>query len=201
MAVLALRDPSPAALTPAGTVTPDATEDPSTPPFEEPHDVPALEALLPTALAGTALQSQSWDGTTFLTDDAWSASINAFLTKAGKSPADFQVAQAFDPEQAVETGVSVYRVTGAKADAVLDALIAAWKGDDPEMTVSKVTLDGKAMTKAGFGADTPSSYLFIRDDVVFDIEAVDDKVAIAVLAALRAPGAPASPAASASLTP
>ena len=205
VAVLALRDPSTAAAIPTRTIDPNATDAPTEAPFVEPHGVPELEALLPTELTGTALQRQSWDGDVFLTDDAWSTSMSAFLTKTGASPSALQVAQAFDPEQVLDASVWVYRVTGATGAAVHDALIAAWKGDYPDMTVSQVTLDGKEVTKASFGADTPSSYLYLRGDLVYDIEAADDKVAIAALAALPIPGASSrpsvSPAASASPAP
>lgn len=207
VAVLALRDPSPAAVIPIETIDPNATDEPTEAPFVAPHDIPELEALVPAELTGTALQRQSWDGNVFLTDDAWSTSMNAFLTKAGKSPPDLQVAQAYDPDQVLDASVWVYRVTGAKGAAVQDALIAAWKGDYPDMTVSQVTLEGKEVTKAGFGEDTPSSYLYLRGDLVYDIEAADDKVAIAALAALPVAGASSTPSgspavsASASATP
>jgi hypothetical protein len=208
VAVLALREPSEIAVTPSETFDPIADEDPSSAPFEEPHDVPELEALLPTELTGVALSRQSWDGDTFLTDDAWSTSMTAFLAKAAKVPSDLQVAQAYDAEQTLDASIWVYRVTGAEAAAVQDALIAAWKGDFADMTVSQTTLEGKEVTKALFGEDTPSSYLFQRGDLVYDVEAADDKVAIAAIAAIDAlpvPGASsrpsASPAASASPAP
>lgn len=201
VAVLALRDPSPAAVAPLETVDPNATDEATQAPFAETHDVPELEGLLPTEVAGTTLLRQSWDGDAFLTDDAWSASMNGFLTKVGRTPPDLQVAQAYDPEQALDASVWVYRVTGVKGAAVQDALFEAWKGDYPDMTISQVTLDGKEITKGGFGEETPSSYLYVRDDLVYDIEAADDKVAIGALAALPRPGASASPAASASAAP
>lgn len=198
VAVLALRDSAEPLSAIGADVTPDpnAAEDPSSAPFEEPHDVPELEALLPIKLTGVALSHQSWDGDTFLTDDAWSTSMNAFLTKAAKIPSDLQVAQAYDPEQTLDASVWVYRVSGVKAAAMQDALIAAWKGDYPDMTVGQVTLDGKDVTKAGFGEDTPSSYLYQRGDLVYDVEAADDKIAIAALAALPVAGASSAPAVS-----
>jgi hypothetical protein len=201
VAVLALRDPAEPSSAIGAAVTPDpnAADEPSSAAFEEPHDVPELEALLPTELTGTALLRQSWDGDIFLTDDAWSTSMNAFLKTAAKVPADLQVAQAYDAEQTLDASVWVYRVAGTKAAAVQDALIAAWKGDYTDMTVSQVTLDGKEVTKAGFGEDVPSSYLYQRGDLVYDIEAADDAIAIAAIAAIAAmpaPGASSRPAAS-----
>jgi hypothetical protein len=194
VAVLALREPATAAVvTPSDSADPNATQDPSVPPAADTHDVPDLEALLPTAVNGTALQLQSWNGGGILTDDAWSTSMTAFLKGAGKTAADLQVAQAYDPNQALDGSFGVYRVVGLATTSVHDALLAAWKGDYPDMKVSQLTLDGKAVTKADFGQDTPSSYLYQHGDVVYDIETTDEKVASAALAAIPTPGAAASP--------
>ena len=56
----------------------------------------------------------------------------------------------------------VYKVDGVAATALRDALIAAWKGDYPEMTVSQVKVGGKDVTKGDFGEDTITSYLYIQ---------------------------------------
>jgi len=203
-AVLALRDTSSAAVAaedaPEDTFDPNATDEAADAPLAETHDVPELEGLLPTEVSGTALVRESWAGAV-LDSDAANASMDAFLTKAGKTQADFQIAQAYDPEQTLDASVRVYHVTGITAAAIQDALIEAWKGDYPDLTISRVTLDGKEITKGGFGEDTESSYLYQRGDHLYDIEAADDKVATAALAALPAAGAAASPAASASRAP
>ena len=192
--VIALRAPSSAALgSPTDSFDPNASEDLSVPPVAETHDAPDLEALLPTAINGTTLEIQSWTGDGILTDDAWSTSVTAFLTTQGKTPADLAVAQGYDPNQVLDGSVGVYRATGVAATALRDALVAAWKGDYPDMTITQVTLGGKEVTKGGFGADTASSFLYIRDDVVFDIESTDEAIATAALAALPLPGASGAP--------
>lgn len=208
VAVLALR---PAASAEAGVPTdsfdPNASADTEVPPVADTHDAVELESLLPTTLSGTALQAQSWDGDGLLTDDPWSTSMTSFLTAACKVPADLRVAQSYDPNQALDASVGVYHVVGVDATALRDALMAAWKGDYPDMTVSQVTLGGKDVTKGNFGEDTITSYLYIRDDKVFDIESSDEAIATAALAGLPAPdGSPApapagSPAAAASCVP
>ena len=134
-----------------------------------------------------------------MTDDPWSLSIAAFLAAACKVPADLHVAQAYDPNQVIDAAVLVYKVDGVAATALRDALIAAWKGDFPEMTVSEVTVGGKDVTKGEFGEDTITSYLYVSGDVVYDIESADEAIATAALAALPEGGAapirprPASP--------
>lgn len=202
VAVLALR-PGPSAEAVASdsldSFDPNASDNTgSEPPVADTHDVPALEAALPTALTGTALQVQSWKGDGVLTDDAWSTSMTTFLTSSGKTAADLQVAQAYDPNQALDGSIGVYRVVGLPATAVRDALIQAWKGDYPDMKVSDLVLGGATVTKGDFGADTIASYLYLRGDLVYDIETTDEKVATAAIAALPAPGASGAPAPSGS---
>lgn len=192
--VLALHDTSTAALAnPSDSFDPNASADSSVPPVADSHDAPELEVLLPTDLSGTALQIQSVTGDGLLTADEWSTSITSFLTSVHKLPADLLYAQASDPVGALDALVSVYRVAGVEATTVRDALIQAWKSGSPDLKVSQVTLDGKAVTKADFGADTAASYMYTRDDLVFDIETTDVKIATAALAALPVPGASASP--------
>ncbi len=201
VAILALGDNRVAQTSPTDTPPPVGSDEPSLPPLADSHDAPALEALLPGELNGTVLQAQSWTGDSVLTDDGWSTSMTAFLTKAGKTAPDLQVAQAFDPTQAFDGSVGVYRVAGVGASALRDALIAAWKTDYPDMKVSQVTLGGKEVTKGDFGQDSVASYLYIRDDLVYDIETTDEKIASAALAALPGPGASRSPSPAASPSP
>ncbi len=191
--VIALR-PSTAAQSPSDSFDPNATEDPSVAPVANTHDAPELEGLLPTQLNGTTLEIQSWKGDGILTDDGWSKSMTTFLTSVGKTATDLHVAQAYDPSQALDGSVGVYHVAGIAAPALRDALLAAWKVDAPNLTVSQVTLGGKAVTKGVFEEGTASSYLYMRDDYVFDIESTDESIAAAALAALPEPGASGAPA-------
>lgn len=197
VAVLTLGRSSVAVASPSESLDPDATDEATLPPVADTHDAPELEAVLPLELSGTELQVQSWTGDSVLTDDAFSTSLTTFLTKAGKTPVDLRFAQVYDPTQALDGSVGVYRVAGVEATAVRDALVAAWKVDYPEMVVSTVTLDGKEVTKCDFGEETIASYFYVRDDLVFDIETTDEAIAIAALAALPAPGTTPSSAPSA----
>jgi hypothetical protein len=197
--VLVLRPgPSAEAEVPIESFDPEPTDDPDVPPVADTHDALALESLLPATLSGTALEVQSWDGEGLLIDDPWSMSMSAFLTAHCKVPADLRVAQSYDPNQALDAGIGVYEVDGVEATALRDALIAAWKGDYPEMTVSQVMVGDKDVTKGEFGEDTITSYLYIRGDVVYDIESSDEAIATAALAALPDPDTSAAPAASGS---
>jgi hypothetical protein len=190
----------------ASASIPDDTSIPSDngstePPVADTHDAPELEALLPTTLQNTPLQLQSWTGSGILTDDDWSNSFNAFLTANGKGPADLTEAQAYDPTQALDGSIGVYRVKGVDPAKVRDALIAAWKADGTDAPTSTVTIGGKEMTKVDFPQDTPDSYIYLRDDVVFDIESMTPSVVEEALASLPKPGSTARPIPSSSATP
>ena len=110
----------------------------SEPPVADTHDAVEMEALLPTLVSGSTLQTQSWTGDTILGDDTFSTAMTKFLTDAGKKSQDMRVAQAYDPTQTLDITVTAYRVPGVKAAAIRDALIAAWKVDYPDLKVTTV---------------------------------------------------------------
>jgi hypothetical protein len=203
--VLVLR-PSPApSVEPTEDLSGLASEDPgaSLEPIEDSHVSPALEALLPAAVNGTPLTSQSWPGDTLIADDTWSATITQFLTTVGKKPADIGFAQAYDVSETagLDLTVGVFQLDGVDPAALRDAIIEAWKGDFAELTVTQMTLGGLPVTKGDFGAGQINSYWYLRDGLVFDIGSADEALAAAALAALPAAGAPApsaSPSVSAS---
>lgn len=191
VAVLATREPAAVVgNVPEATFDPNAGQDGSPEPIELTHDAPDLEALLPVEFDGTPLEVQSWTGDALLADDPWSTSITTFLASYDKTPADLEVAQGYDGTQVLEGSIGVYRATGIPGTAVRDALLAAWKGDYPDMTDEQLTLAGVEITKGGFGPDTAASYLFVRGELVYDIETTDDAVASAALASLVEGGAP-----------
>lgn len=169
-------------------------------PVDDSHDVPELEKLLPTQIAGVALTAQSWTGDSLLSDgDPWSDSITKFLTSVGKTPTDLTAAQAFDSTESTDNSVGVFRLAGIATDKLRDAMIAAWKDSYPEIVVSTVKLDGTEVTKGDFGQDAINSYWFIKDDVVYDIETSDEAVATTMVKGIRdgtlptqSGGAPAS---------
>jgi hypothetical protein len=195
VAVLALRGTGSTAVA-TDSSDPNAVDpNASDAPVAESHDAPELEALLPASLNGATFDIQSGLGDSILGADAFGTSMTSFLTGAGKTPADLEIAQA-SPTGDFDGSIGAYRVAGVGASSVRDALIQAWKGDTPGLVVSQVTLGGTTVTKADFGAETVPSYLYERDDVVFDIETTDPNIAtaaIAAIAALPAPGSSAAP--------
>ena len=203
VAVLALRPgTSPEAQAPVESFDPNASDDSEVPPVADTHDAVAMESLLPTTVSGTALQVQSWNGDGVLADDPWSASMTTFLTASCKVPADLHLAQSYDPNEALDISIGVYKVDGVSVTALRDALIEAWKGDYPDTKASQVTIGGKELTKVDFGPDSPASYLWVHDDAVYDIESSDEAIVTAALASLpTSAAASAAPVASGSSGP
>ncbi len=196
------------ALRPASTPPPIAQASPSDEPLPsddasleppvESHAVADLEALLPADVNGTSLTRESWTGDTVLGDDSWSTSITSFLTTAGKTAADLQASQAYDATGTLDLSAGAFRAAGVGGPALRDAIIAAYKGDYPDLKVSTTTIAGLQVTNGDFGDGSVASYWYVRDDVVFDIETSDPSIAQAALAALPRPGASPAPSSSAS---
>lgn len=198
--VLATRQASVAEASPS---TPDdngdiPSDDGTVPPVAETHDAPQLEALLPSTMQDTPLQIESWTGSSILNDDAYSDSLRSFLNGQEKTAEDLLEAQAYDPSAGLDFSIAVYQVPGVAPDKVRDALIAAWKVDPDvaDVPVSTVTIDGKTVTWMDFPEDTADSYLYVRDDVVFDIESSDQAIVTKALEGLPKAGSSARPATS-----
>jgi len=161
------------------------------------HDAPDLEALLPTSIDGTAMTLQSWNGDGLLQDGGqWGDAINTYLGTVGKTTADLTAAQAYDATENTDSSINLFRLNGVDPKAFRDAMVAAWKAGYPDMTVSTVKLDGTEVTKGDFGSDAIDSYWYVKDGMVFDIEASDVAAATAILKGLRDGTPIGSPAAS-----
>ncbi len=163
-------------------------------PAELSHDAPAVEAFLPTHVNQTILTIQSWTGDSVLSDDAWSTSLTSFLTSKGKKPTDLQVATGYDDADENGPSVGVSRLAGVDGPSLEAAIIAAWKVESPDMVVSTLTIDGKAVTKGVFGEGYVDSYWYQRNDLVFDIETSDATLLTSILQSLPAAGASTPPA-------
>ena len=189
-AVIALRPSSGPAVVAEASPSDDVlpSEDASLEPPVESHAVADLEALLPADVNGTSLTRESWTGDTFLGDDSWSTSITSFLTTAGKTAADIQASQAYDATGTLDLSAGAFRVSGVGGTALRDAIIAAYKGDYPDLKVTTKTIGGLEVTNGDFGDGSVASYWYVRDDIVFDIETSDPAIAEAALAALPASG-------------
>ncbi len=87
---------------PSGPASPDASA-----------AAPGLEGLLPTSVADTPLTTDSVTGTEILQDDPSSRAIIAALRALGRTPAELQVAQAYDETEELDLYFVAFRLPGA----------------------------------------------------------------------------------------
>ena len=183
--MLANRPATPAPAGPAATSSPTGlAAAPSAAPVPASHDAPALEALLPSTWQETPLTKQSWTGATILGEDTWSASMTAFLASNKKTPADLQIAQAYDQSGAYDLLVGIFEVNGIAAASLRTAMVDAWKTDYPDLTTSSVLIGGKTVTKGVAPEESITSYWYEHDGAVYDVETSDASLVAPVLAAL-----------------
>jgi len=190
-----------AVASPTDSIDPNASDEPTAVPVADSHDAPDLEVVLPASVNGVDLQVQSVTGASLLTDDAWSTTVTDFLTSEGKTATDLQFAQAYDPTQGLDGSFEVYRVAGVDGAKLQDTLVAAWKGDFPDLKLTDVTIAGQKMTRGDFDTETPGSYLYVRGEYLYDIWTNDPAIAEAAIAALPAAGASSAPGPSSSPAP
>ena len=174
---------------PGGTVAPlpsaggAASPAPSAGPSSTPsHVVPALEAILPKSVNGTAYSSQSTDGTTALATDAASVSLAAAIKGFGKTPADFQVAESYDPTGALDLEVLGFRIVGVDGTPARQAIIASWMAAAASgMTTTPATVGTKSVIKVDYGDGGPIDYVYVHGQDVFDVSTSDPTLAATVL--------------------
>ena len=161
-------------------IEPDSSDSPE----PESHVSPALEAVLPKTAGATALTTQSWTGTTLLSDDGWSNAFTTFLQSVGKTPADLLIAQGYDQTGNIDLTVAAFKISGVSAADVRKTLVNAWKADYPELATTSETVGGKKVTKGVFQDTGIDSYWYEHEDLVYDVETADSDLAATVLAAL-----------------
>jgi hypothetical protein len=184
--VIALKGaPATGQAVPSDSFDPNASVDPNASAVADAHDVPDLEAFLPTQVNGTALTPTSVNGDSLLSDDAWSAAMTTYLTSVSKTSPDLQYASASDSNGALDLQVGVYRVAGISTEAtpLRDAVIKAWKGLAADVKITQVTLGGHAVTKGDYGSGYAFSYLYVKGNLVYEIDTSDETIATAALSA------------------
>ncbi|MGH2511697.1 MAG: hypothetical protein ACRDGQ_03310 [Candidatus Limnocylindrales bacterium] len=149
------------------------------------HSVPALEAILPQAVNGTAFSTQSLTGTDALGTDAASVALAASIKGFGKTPADFQVAESYDDSGTVAVTILAFRVVGVDGVPVRQAILASWlAAAGSGMTTAPATVAGKAVIKVDYGDGGPLDYVYVHGEDVLDVSTADTALAATVLALL-----------------
>jgi len=150
------------------------------------HSDPALEALLPESVSGTALHRYSLTFTELLGTSGDRAEIDAFLQTLNKTEADGSFAAAFDPNNMVGGGINAFRLAGADAAALLAGITAVEVSDlGTDATSEQATVGNKNVTVASVGDGVnDTEWIYGYGDVVFVVHAADETAAAAFLEAL-----------------
>jgi len=145
------------------------------------HVAPDLEALLPHVVESTALSSQSVLGTAALSNDATSQSLIASLKTLGKTPADLEIAEAYDPAGKLPLRLFSFRVNGVKGSDLAVAIVASWMANTASTPArSDATIASRKLTKVAY-AQGPADYVFDLSNVGYDIQTTDESLVAKVL--------------------
>ena len=126
---------------------------------------PELERLLPTEIGGTPYIVESFTGADAFGNDAGSRAVTAGLRALGKSPADLELAEAYDENQALDLYLFGFRLPGADPEALQSLVLNSWLVADADgVTTEEVQLGGKTMTHVDYGDDSPDAYVYSLGD-------------------------------------
>jgi hypothetical protein len=175
--VIVLGSPGPSSV-PGSSTAPSPTSTPS-------HAVPDLEAALPHSINGTPFTTQSLTGTDAIGTDPASTALAASIKSFGKTPADFQVAEAYDDSNTIAVTVIGFRLTGVDATKLRQAIIASWLAAAASgVTTAPQTIAGKAVIAVDYGDGGPLDYVYVKGSTVFDVSTGDPGLAASVLGLL-----------------
>ncbi len=161
-------------------------------PSVDSHGVPELEALLPAKVGDIPLERVSLTGSDFYsTGTAQTRSrLDELLARLGKSVSDLSVADAGDPRRLAVIEVGAFRVAGAGSTQLLSEWVASNQAVSPSrIKVSNVTIDGRSLTKlVDSGRPVGGTiHVFVKDDIVFLVDADDPVLLKSALAQLPRP--------------
>ena len=152
----------------------------------EAHDAADLEALLPKTVAGATLTSQSTKGLNGLGDDSATQALVARLKSLGKSADDVEIAEAYDPNGAVDADIVAFRVKGLGSAALLDALTQSWLAAGASgVTTTQQTIAGRKVTVIDYGDGSSADYVWEQGDAVIDLVTSDPTVVEKVVSSFK----------------
>jgi hypothetical protein len=165
-------------------VEPPAIEPSSLPsglPAESPAGEPAspeLDAMLPKEIGGTPYVVSTYIATDVFGDDAGSRAVTAGLRELGKTPADLELAEAYDQNQAVDLYLFAFRLPGADPEALRSLVLDSWLVAGAEgVTTEEVELGGKTLTHVEYGDEFPEAYLYSVGDVAVILHTGSEELA------------------------
>jgi hypothetical protein len=134
------------------------------------HAAPALEAMLPRRLDGVALHRASTTGKAIFAEfgaTAWAQQMTRYLARVGKTPADLNYAQVWDPSGSLGLDAGVFQASGVSAASLRKAIINSSRPDSPGLSVSDASLSGKHVTVVVNQDSGTTLYLYDHHDDVF----------------------------------
>lgn len=180
--------PRPPATAPTETFEPEPSVDASAPPSGSPEPsgpASGLEALLPTEIEDTAFITDSATGADILQDDPGSRAMTAALRALNKTPADLQVAQAYDENDELDLYFVAFSLPGADPEAFRTLILQSWLVSDAEgVTIEEVELGAKTLTRVDYGDELADAYLYATGDAVILLHTSSAELAEAGAAAL-----------------
>ena len=161
---------------------------PSGVPAQSPAGQPAspeLDALLPKDIGGTPYVVSTYVATDVFGDDAGSRAVTAGLRELGKTPADLELAEAYDQNQAVDLYLFAFRLPGADPEVLRSLVLDSWLVAGAEgVTTEEVELGGKTLTHVEYGDEFPEAYLYSTGDVAVIIHTGSEDLAAQAAEAL-----------------
>ena len=161
---------------------------PSGLPAESPAGEPAspeLDALLPRDIGGTPFIVETYTGEDALSNDAGSLAVIAGLRELGKTPADLELAQAYDETGTVDLYLFAFRLPDTDSAALRSLVLESWLVAGAEgVTTEEVEFGGKTLTRVDYGEDVPDAYVYSQGDVAVIIHTGSEELAAEAAAAL-----------------
>jgi hypothetical protein len=146
---------------------------------------PELDALLPKEIAGTPFIVQTYLATDVFGTDAGSQAVTAGLRELGKTPADVELAEAYDQDQAMDLYLFAFRLPDADPESLRSLVLNSWLVSNAEgVTTEEVELGGKTVTRVDYGDDTPDAFVYSLGDVVVIIHSGSEGLAAQAAEAL-----------------
>jgi hypothetical protein len=180
---------------PPGGASP-VVEPPGVVPSAAPSDVPAesptgepaspeLDGFLPRDIGGTPFIVETYTGEDALSNDAGSLAVIAGLRELGSTPADLELAQAYDETGTVDLYLFAFRLPDTAPEALRSLVLDSWLVAGAEgVTTEEVELGGKTLTHVDYGEDVPDAYVYSQGDVVVIIHTGSEDLAAEAAEAL-----------------
>jgi hypothetical protein len=177
-------EPSPSAA--AGSSSPGPSSNPAESFSPEPSSAAGhLLAVLPDQVSGTALTSDTATGADLAEAGAAGRAMIAALRTLDLAAEDLLVAQAYDPNEALDLYLLAFQAPGTPASDLAPIVLDTWlSASTSGVTTSQVTLGGKELTKVSYGDEGSVSYVRAAGETVIVIETADEAVAAAAAALL-----------------